>query len=50
MELEKRRGKPNKEKIEMTEITEDMIKKHSRKVAKLHSEIESKILSKHVEL
>lgn len=38
------------EKMNHFEEQEQMIKKHSRKVAKLHADLESKILERHIEL
>ncbi|KAL1123090.1 hypothetical protein AAG570_002178 [Ranatra chinensis] len=50
MQAEKRKEKGNSDKLDMGDITEDMIKKHTRKVSKLHTDIESRIMNRHVEL
>lgn len=50
MEEEMRKKSKNLDKLSTAEITEDMIKKQTRKVAKIHLDLESKIMSKHSEL
>ncbi|KAK9505386.1 hypothetical protein O3M35_009458 [Rhynocoris fuscipes] len=49
MEEEQRKSK-GLDKIENVELMDDLIKKHTRKVAKIHLDIESRILGKHTEL
>lgn len=49
MEEEQRKSK-GLDKIDNAELMDDLIKKHTRKVAKIHLDIESRILERHVEL
>jgi len=50
MDDEAKKGKSDNEKPSLGDITEDVIKKHARKVAKIHTDIESRILERHSEL